>query len=121
MSNGPSDSDRVVELLEELVVWTKAGLYSNVAALIADQFGDARSEQRLAFHLCEDHTYGRIVEICRATLDDPRVSTSSISNWVERWENVGLLSRNGRTVQKHFALDDFGVDLPDPVVPDEGD
>lgn len=119
MTDETASSDRVAELLEELIVWTKAGLYANVAALINDQFEDVhpRPEQRLAFELCEDHTYQEIVDICRASVEDARVSTGSVSRWMNTWENVGIISRDGRTVEKHFALEDFGLSVPDQVDP----
>lgn len=109
------DDDRVVELLEQLVTWIKAGLYGNVSALIEEQFEEVqpRPEQRLAYHLCEDHTYQEIIDVCRASLDDPRISSGALSSWVNSWENVGLISRRGRAVQKHFSLEDFGLDVPD--------
>lgn len=108
------NDDRVVELLEQLVTWTKAGLYESVESLVDREFADARPEQRLAYQLSDSQIQTEIVRICKEVVgDEATISQSAVSDWHSRWERVGLISRSGRTVTRHFSLEDFGLDVPD--------
>lgn len=108
------EGSRVVELLEELVVWTKAGLYNSVRALVQEEFGDARPEQRLAYQLCDSQIQSEIVRICKEAVGkDATISQPSVSDWMSRWDRLGLITRQGRTVVRHFSIDDFGLDVPE--------
>ena len=112
--NDESSDSRVVELLEELVVWTKAGLYESVETLVHREFEEARPEQRLAYELSDSQIQREIVRICEEVVgDDAQISQSAVSDWLSRWERIGLISRSGRSVTRHFALADFGLDVPE--------
>lgn len=106
--------ERVVELLEQLVTWTKAGLYESVETLVHREFAEARPEQRLAYELSDSQIQTEIVRICKAAVgEEAKISQSAVSEWLSLWERLGLISRSGRTVEKHFSLEDFGLDVPD--------
>lgn len=104
----------IIRLLEEMVTWTKAGLYENVEHLIQREFEDARPEQRLAYELSDSQTQSEIERICKAVVgEDAKISQSSVSDWMGRWERLGLIKRNGRSVSRLFSLEDFGLEVPE--------
>lgn len=116
-----SDSDRVVELLEELLVWTRAGMYGRVSELIQAEFkqhAEERSEIILAYELLDgSRTYKEIVQVCKASIPDARIAPSTLSSWVAKWERLGLLKKEGSTPVKLFSLADFAIEIPGMVDP----
>lgn len=102
-------NEQIKNILEEMLVWTKAGMYSSVSSLIMSEFENTRDEKKLAYELLDgDRSQSEIVGICKNEFgSDAQVSTSSLSNWVNSWEKLGLIKKYGISVTKNFSLLDF--------------
>ena len=108
--------ERMVEILEDILAWTKVGMYAAVEQMLERQFGteDTRPEELLAFELCDGAMKQKdVVEACKATLGPgARISPGPLSRWITKWEKLGLVKRDGVRTTRLFSLRDFGFDVP---------
>ncbi len=110
----PDSHDRMVSLLEEMLVWTKAGMYSSVQQLIKSQFKDARDEEKLAYELLDGkRQQGEIIQICKQVVGPTAIiSQPSLSKWSVKWDRLGLVKKDGRKITRLFSLADFEIQVP---------
>ena len=102
--------DRMVELLEELVKWTRLSSKPGVKTLLLDILKD--DERKMVYQLSD----GRgSVEIAKLT----GVGASTIPEWWKQWNKVGISEampvRGGERAKRLFSLDDFGIEVPQPI------
>lgn len=119
MAEANSGLSRVEDLLEQLLAWTRVGMYPVAKQLLFDKFAEARPEERLAYELLDgDRSQKDVLEVCTRSLSDPKISRSGLSSWVSKWEKLGLVQKAGSNVKRLFSLEDFGLDVP-PVKDDK--
>ena len=105
---------KMLNALEELLVWTKASSFPNVKRLIQEVFSSSRPEERLAYELLDGtKKQGEIVKVCKIALGpESKISSPTLSIWVSKWEKMGLvIKKEGRNI-RCFSLIDFGIDVP---------
>lgn len=103
-----------LNVLEEILIWTRASSFPNVKRLIQEAFSASRPEERLAFELLDGtNKQGEIVKICKEALGpESKISPGALSTWISRWERMGLvMKKEGKNI-RCFSLIDFGIDVP---------
>lgn len=107
-------SPRLIPLLEEMLTWTKVGMYSSVRQLIHSQFGNVRDEERLAYELLDGkRKQGEIIKLCKQVVGHAvAISQPSLSQWAAKWERLGLVKKDGQKITRLFSLADFGISIP---------
>ena len=102
-----SKEDRMIELLEELVKWTKVSSIPIVKKLLLEIL--SKPEQKIAYHTSDGKTIKKVAK-------QTNVSVFSISKWWERWTKAGIAEdipvRGGKRTIRKFSLDDFGIKVP---------
>jgi hypothetical protein len=103
-----SKEDKMVELLEELVRWTKVTGIPKVKVLLEEILQSP--EERIAYEASiESRTQGEIAKLAN-------VSQVTISNYGKKWIKNGIAksisARGGQRAIKLFSLEDFGIEVP---------
>lgn len=103
-----SKEDKMIELLEELVKWTKVASIPKVKELL---LGILESpEEIVAYQLSDGEKSGRDVAE-RANVTQP-----TIGNWWKKWIAAGIAEpisvQRGERAKRIFSLDDFGIEVP---------
>jgi hypothetical protein len=116
-----SSADRIEDLLEQILAWTRVGNYAAAKQILLDNFGDAKPEERLSYQLLDGtRSQKDVLEICLRSLAEPKISRSGLSAWVTKWEKLGLVQKAGSNVKRLFSLPDFQLAVP-AAKSDEGD
>lgn len=102
-----SKEDRMIELLEELVKWTKVTSIPSVRRLLLEIL--PKPEQKIAYQASDGATIREVAKQANA-------SVGSVSKWWEQWTRAGIAesipARGGERAKRIFSLDDFGVEVP---------
>jgi hypothetical protein len=115
VSEAVNDS-RIIKVLEEILMWTKVGMYPTVERMLQSQFKSARPEERLAFELLDGtRSQKDVVAISKKSIPEAKISPAALSAWVAKWEKLGLVRKNGNMVTRLFSLRDFGIDVPQAI------
>ena len=97
----------MIELLEELVKWTKVTSIPRVRELLLEILGSP--EERIAYHSSDGERTSR--EVGRIS----NVSHMTVANWWKTWIRAGIAEsvsvRGGERAKRIFSLDDFGIEL----------
>jgi DNA-binding MarR family transcriptional regulator len=106
-----SKEDKMIELLEELVKWTKVASVPKVKELL---LGILESpEEILAYHLSDGEKSGR--DIAERT----NVTQPTIGKWWKKWIAAGIAEpisvQRGERAKRIFSLEDFGIEVPQIV------
>ena len=104
-----SKEDRMIELLEELVKWTKVTSIPRVRQLLLEILRSP--EERIAYHSSDGERTSR--EVGRIS----NVSYGTILNWWKTWIRAGIaepvsVRGGGERAKRVFGLDDFGIEVP---------
>lgn len=103
-----SEKDRTIELLEELVKWTKVTSIPRVRDLLLEILRSP--EERIAYHSSDGEKTSR--EVGRIS----NVSHMTVANWWKTWIRAGIAEsvsvRGGERAKRIFSLDDFGIEVP---------
>jgi len=108
--------ERVVEVLEEILVWIRASSYGRVRDGILAEFVESKCgpEVRLAYQLMDGtRSRSEILDACRRAFPEGKVSERSLSRWTTAWERRGWVGRENRTARRLFSLADFGIEVPE--------
>jgi hypothetical protein len=100
------EEDRIIELLEELVKWTRVTSIPDVKRLLLEIL--ANKEERVAYQLSD----GRgSKEVARHISK----SFSTVTTWWRRWIKAGIAepvsAKGGQRAKRIFSLDDFGIEV----------
>lgn len=99
--------DRMIELLEELVKWTKVTSIPSVRKLLLEIL--PKPEQKIAYQASDG---AKIREVAKQA----NASVGSVSKWWEQWTRAGIAEsisvRGGERAKRIFSLDDFGIEVP---------
>lgn len=101
-----ANEGRMIELLEELVRWTKATSIPHVKTLLLEVL--STSEERIAFQESDGKSSEEVA-------GHVGVSSRTIINWWKLWVRAGIAEavpvRGGQRAVRVFSLDDFGIDI----------
>ena len=99
--------DRVIELLEELVKWTKVTSIPKVKELLLEIL--PRPEEKIAYQSSDGRASS---EVSR----EANVSYATVTLWWKRWIKAGIAepvsAKGGQRGKRIFSLDDFGIEVP---------
>jgi len=102
-----SKEDRVIELLEELVRWTKVTGIPSVKKLLLEILKNP--EEKIAYQASDGKSSK---EVAKQT----NVSYVTITLWWKKWIKVGIAESvrapGGSRARRVFSLDDFGIEVP---------
>jgi predicted HTH transcriptional regulator len=98
--------DRTVELLEELVKWTRVTSIPHVKQLLSEIL--ASPEEKIAYQSSNGKRTSRQVA------KQANVSQKTVSLWWKKWIKAGIAepvsARRGKRAKRLFSLSDFGID-----------
>lgn len=102
-----SKEDRMIELLEELVKWTKVTSIPKVKELLLEIL--PKPEHRIAYQASDGKTTKEVANTAN-------VSVFTINKWWEKWTRAAIAKavpvRGGNRAVRSFSLDDFGIEIP---------
>lgn len=102
-----SKEDRMTELLEELVKWTKVTSIPKVKELLLDILESP--EEMIAYQSSDGDKGGREVA------NQANVSQPTVAKWWKKWIKAGIAEpvsvRRGERAMRIFSLDDFGIEV----------
>ena len=100
--------DKIIELLEELVKWTKVASIPRVNELLLSVLKSP--EEMIAYQISDGEKTSREVA------DVANVGKSSIVKWWKVWIRAGIAEsasvQRGDRAKRIFSLDDFGIEVP---------
>jgi hypothetical protein len=100
--------DTMIELLEELVKWTRVTSIPYVKKLLLEIL--ASPEEKIAYQSSDGKKSSKEV----ANLAN--VSYATVTLWWKRWTKAGIAEavsvRGGKRARRLFLLDDFGIEVP---------
>ena len=104
-----SKEDKMIELLEELVKWTKVASIPKVKELL---LGILESpEEIVGYQLSDGEKSGREVA------EGANVTLTTIGRWWKKWIAAGIAEpisvQRGERAKRIFSLDDFGIEVPE--------
>ena len=105
-------TDRVADLLEELLVWTKFMARPGLAAALEAALKEPR--HRMAYELTDgSRTQGEVGKL--AGLDQ-----TTVSDLWAKWRRLGLLNATGKRPSRLVSLSDLGWDIKTTVARPSG-
>lgn len=100
-----SKEDRIVELLEELVKWTKVTSIPRVKKLLLEIL--TSPEEKTAYKASDGKSSKEVAK-------QASVSYVTITFWWKKWIKAGIAepirARGGSRARRVFSLDDFGIE-----------
>jgi DNA-binding Lrp family transcriptional regulator len=104
-----SKEDQMIQLLEELVRWTKVTSIPQVKRLLEEILQSP--EEKTAFQASDgSRTQGEIAKIAG-------VSQVTVSNYGKKWVKNGIAkpvsAMGGQRAVRLFSLEDFGIEVPE--------
>lgn len=103
-----SKENRMIELLEELVKWTKVTSIPRVKELLLKILESP--EERVAYQSSDGE------RSTRSVADIANVGHYRIADWWKTWIKAGIAEpvsvRRGERAKRIFSLDDFGIEVP---------
>jgi hypothetical protein len=102
-----SNKDRTIELLEELIKWTKVTSIPHVKKLLEEIL--TSPEEKVAYESSDGKPSQEIAALAN-------VSFPTVTIWWKKWIKAGLAepisSRGGQRAKRLFSLTDFGIEVP---------
>ncbi|MCK4443485.1 MAG: hypothetical protein KAW09_03010 [Thermoplasmata archaeon] len=102
-----TNEDKMIELLEELVKWTRVTSIPHVKNLLSEILGSP--EERIAYQASDGKSSKEVAN--RAG-----VSFGTVTRWWKIWMKTGIAesipAKGGQRAKRIFSLDDFGIDIP---------
>jgi len=102
--------DRMIELLEELLKWTKVTNIPHVKKLLLELLSS--DEQKIAYHNSNGNSSRDVAEIAGASQTD-------VTKWWKVWIRTGIAEplsvQRGDRAKRAFSLQDFGIEVPQPT------
>jgi len=102
-----SKEDRMIELLEELVKWTRVTGIPHVKKLLLDVL--TSPEERVAYQSSNGEGSKEVAKLAN-------VSHVTITSWWKKWIKAAIAEplsvKGGKRAKRVFSLEDFGIDVP---------
>lgn len=103
-----SEKNRTIELLEELVKWTKVTSIPKVKKLLLEILSSPKEKN--AYQSSDGKKSSKEV----ASLAN--VSYVTVTLWWKKWIKAGIAeavsAKGGKRARRVFSLDDFGIEVP---------
>lgn len=99
--------DRVIEVLEELLKWTKFEGTEKVRAVMDSELDD--DIKKLIYHLSDGKSSPEIAKIVNVT-------SQTIRNYWKKWAKKGIMEIHPdykRRYRKIFSLEEVGIEVPE--------
>lgn len=108
MSEGKPKEERVIELLEELVKWTKVTSIPKVREILDELVKSP--EEKIAYAFSDGkRTTREVAEIAKT-------NKNNISKLWRKWVKLGIAepitASGGNRARSVFCLEDFGIEVP---------
>lgn len=107
-----SKDDETVNLLKELVKWTKVTNIPKVKKILLETLPSP--EEKVAYELSDGRSSDKIAK-------KVGVSSMTITRWWKKWINIGIAesisARGGQRAEKTFSLEDFDIEIPKVKIP----
>jgi len=101
-----SKDDRMIELLEELVKWTKVTSIPSVKKLLLEIL--TSPEEKIAYQASDGKSSKEVAK-------QANVSYVTITFWWKKWIKAGIAEsvsvQRGERAMRIFSLDDFGIEV----------
>ena len=103
------NNDQIIELLKELVKWTKFQAWGKVKDVLLGVLDD--NEKKRIYHLSDGKQSSRKIA------ENVSVSRSTIVKYWNDWANSNIVEPipvkgGGLRYKKMFNLEDFGIEIP---------
>ena len=102
-----SSEDRIVELLEELVRWTRVTSIPSVKKLLTEILQSP--EEKIAYQISNGKTSREVAKQANA-------SQSTVVKWWKKWIKAGIAkpvsAKRAQRAIRIFSLDDFAIAVP---------
>jgi hypothetical protein len=100
--------DRIIEVLEEMLVWTKVTSIPHVKTILLELLPG--NEEKIAYHLSDgEHSSQEVAK-------PAGVSFGTVTRWWKNWVRAGIAksvsARGGERAKRLFSLEDFGIEVP---------
>lgn len=108
-----SKEDRMVELLGELVRWTRVTSIPQVKKLLEEVLPNP--EEKVAYESSDGKSSQEVAKLAN-------ISYVTVTVWWKKWIKAGIAeatpSKGGQRTKRVFSLTDFGIEVPE-LVPKE--
>jgi transposase len=99
--------DRMIELLEELVKWTKVKSIPHVKKLLLEILPS--DEEKRAYHYSNGQDSRGVAKLAG-------VGHVAVTKWWKNWIRAGIAkpvsAKRGKRAKRVFSLEDFGIEVP---------
>ena len=98
--------DKVIELLEEILRWTRLQGVQNARAVLVDAL--KTDTLKVAYQLSDGRSSAEVAKACD-------VSGMTVTTYWKRWFTLGIAQPSNRykgRFERTFSLEDFGIEIP---------
>lgn len=100
---------RVVEILEEILKWTKVTSIPHVKKLLLEILPSDR--EKIAYRYSDGRGSKAVAKFAG-------VNFSTVTIWWKKWTRAGIAEtigvKGGERARRIFSLEDFGIEVPSP-------
>jgi hypothetical protein len=100
-----TNESRMVEILDELLTWTKVTSFKQVKQTLLEAL--PKPQDRLVYFLSDGTKTGTQIS------QESGVNNAIISGLHNGWAKLGLVTKDKTGYRKRFNLEDFGIEVPD--------
>lgn len=99
--------DRIIELLEEMLKWTKVTSIPHVKTLLSEILPS--DKEKVAYHYSDGRGSQEVAKFAK-------VGFATITKWWKVWARAGIAElvsvKGGERAKRIFSLEDFGIVVP---------
>jgi len=98
--------DKIIELLEEILIWTRLQGVQNAKAVLDDAL--KIDTLKIAYQYSDGRSSAEISKICG-------VSGMTVTNYWKRWFTLGIAQPSPKykgRFERTFSLEDLGIEIP---------
>ena len=99
--------NRIIELLEEILKWTKFEGNQRVKEILLDELDT--DTKKIVYELSDGRSSPEIAKVVDVT-------DKTIREWWKKWTNIGIMETHPKykvRSRKVFSLEDFGIKVPE--------
>lgn len=107
--------DKMIQVLEEILTWTRFQGIQNVKAVLLGALKPG-SRERVAYQLSDGRSSVEVGKACG-------VSGMTVTNYWRRWFTLGIAQPSKKykgRFERTFSLEDFGIEIPSIAVTPKG-
>ncbi len=98
--------DKVIELLEEILRWTRLQGIQNAKSVLLDALKS--DKEKLAYQFSDGRSSGEVMKVCGVT-------AMTVTNYWRRWFTLGIVHPSPKykgRFERAFSLEDMGIEIP---------